>query len=251
VIDKTLNTFTVDCGGGGIKASVVAPDGELLVPRLRIATPYPLPPNDFVDVISSLRSAFAYESHRASVGIPGMIRRGVVRFTPHYVTESGPFSSTREDLVRLWSDFDAQAELSSRLRIPTRVVNDAELAGAGVVSGRGFEAVITLGTGVGLALFNDRSLLPKIELSQAFAQTDVTYDHWLGAHERKRIGTAAWRERVVTAVDTLRRVFFWDRLYLGGGNAKKLDPRAVSALGDDVTIVENVVALKGGPRLWD
>ena len=250
-MEPTGNTFTVDCGGSGIKASVVDTQGELLVPRLRLPTPYPLPPSDFVDLIATMRSELACNSHRASVGIPGMIRHGIVRFTPHYVTESGPFSSTRPDLVRAWRDFDAQSALASRLGIPTRVVNDAELAGAGVIAGSGFEAVITLGTGVGFALFNDRVLLPKIELSQAWARTDVTFDQWLGAHQRKLVGTPEWRLRVVAAIDQLRRVFFWDRLYLGGGKAKKLDPASVSALGADVTIIGNVVALKGGPRLWD
>lgn len=249
-MESTINTFTVDCGGGGIKASVVDEQGALLVPRLRIPTPYPLPPGDFVDLIANMRTALERDSHRASVGIPGMIRHGIVRFTPHYVTESGPFSSTREALVRDWRDFDAQSALASRLGIPTCVVNDAELAGAGVIAGSGFEVVMTLGTGVGFALFNDGALLPKIEISQAWARTDVTLDQWLGAHQRKLVGTPEWCHRVVAVVAQLRRVFFWDRLYLGGGNAKKIDSASAGTLGTDVTLVGNAVALRGGPALW-
>lgn len=246
-----LNTYSVDCGGGGIKVAVVAFDGRLLTPNVRLPTPYPIVPDDFVEAIASLRDTLETDSQRASIGIPGMIRSGIVRYTPHYVTESGPFSAPRDDLVAAWQDFDAQSALQARLGVPTLVVNDAELAGAGVIAGTGLEVTITLGTGMGFALFNDGSLLPKIELSQAIAQTDTTYDRWLGALERTRIGNDAWSARVVSTIATLRRVFFWDRLYLGGGNAQNLDRVTVDALGADVTIVENVMALLGGPRLWD
>jgi polyphosphate glucokinase len=52
-------------------------------------------------------------------------------------------------------------------------------------------------------------------------------------------------------VDALRPVFVWDRLYLGGGNARVLSADVVSELGDDVVIVPNTAGIVGGVRAWD
>jgi len=55
----------------------------------------------------------------------------------------------------------------------------------------------------------------------------------------------------VALVDGLRPVFWWDRLYLGGGNSRQITPSALERLGDDVVIVPNSAALVGGARAWD
>jgi polyphosphate glucokinase len=240
-----LRTLTIDCGGSGLKATVLDADARMLTGRVRVPTPYPCPPSLLVETLVALVTPLpAYD--RVSVGFPGMVRRGVVLATPHYVTVAGPFTAPRPDLLAAWAGFDMAAALGDGLGKPVRVINDAELAGLGVIESKGFEVVLTLGTGLGCALFDDGRHLPKIELSQAPFRKGQTYDEQLGNHERRRIGNARWNNRVRKALNSLWPVFWWDRLYIGGGNAEYLS----GDLGYGATIVSNAVGLLGGVRLW-
>lgn len=243
-------TLAVDCGGTGIKASVLDPAGTLHAKPVRVPTPYPLTVDRFLDTVGDLASALP-PADRATVGIPGMIRHGVVIVTPHYVTESGPRSKPVPELVDQWHGFDAQAALAARLGVPTLVLNDAEVHGAGVVTGVGLELVLTLGTGLGCALFDGGRLAPHLELSQAPVRWGQSYDTYVGDKERKRLGPAFWSRRVRRVVDALRPVFVWDRLYVGGGNARVLSPEVIAVLGDDVVIVPNTAGIVGGVRAWE
>ena len=102
------------------------------------------------------------------------------------------------------------------------MLNDAEVHGAGVISGTGIELVLTLGTGLGTALFDGGVLAPHLELSHAPVRWGTTYDAYIGQVERARLGDALWSRRVRRVVEGLRPVFVWDRLYLGGGNARQV-----------------------------
>ena len=243
-------TLAVDCGGTGLKASVLDAAGTLHARPVRVPTPYPLSTDRFLDAVSALAAGLP-PADRATVGIPGMIRHGVVIVTPHYVTEAGPRSRPVPDLVEQWTGYDARAALEARLGLPTIVLNDAEVHGAGVVTGAGLELVLTLGTGLGCALFDGGVLAPHLELSQAPVRWGLTYDTYVGDRERRRLGPAFWSRRVRRVVDALRPVFVWDRLYLGGGNARVISPEMVAALGDDVIIVPNTAGIVGGVRAWE
>ena len=242
-------TLAVDCGGGGIKASVLDSAGTMHVPPVRVPTPYPLPPERLVATVVELARTLP-DADRATVGMPGMIRHGVVIATPHYVTRSGPRSRVDPDLVAAWAGKDMEAALSAALGYPALVLNDAEVHGAGVVSGSGLELVLTLGTGLGSALYDGGTLAPHLELSHAPVRWGVTYDAYLGEHERRRLGDGAWSRRVRRAVDGLRPVVLWDRLYLGGGNSRRIRPTVLEALGDDVVVVPNSAGIVGGVRAW-
>ena len=241
-----MRTLAIDCGGSGIKGSVLDPEGTMVTERLRVPTPYPMPPALFVSTIAALARDLP-DADRATVGMPGMIRHGVVVATPHYITQSGPFSPVAPHLLRAWDHFDAQTALARALGMPTRVVNDAEVHAAAVVSGIGLEVTFTLGTGLGCAVFDQGELVPKIELSRAPVRKGVIYDEWLGDRTRRALGNARWTKRVRRAVDGLRPMFVWDRLYVGGGNARRL----TGELGPDVTIVPNEAGISGGIRLWE
>jgi len=249
VTDASLRTLAVDCGGGGIKASVLDAAGTMHVPPIRVPTPYPLPPERLVQTVVELAAQLP-TADRATVGMPGMIRHGVVVATPHYVNRAGPRTAVVPELLAAWSGRDMAAELSAALGYPVIVLNDAEVHGAGVISGSGLELVLTLGTGLGSALFDGGVLAPHLELSHAPVRLGATYDGWLGEHVRRRIGDGAWSRRVGRALDGLRPVFQWDRLYLGGGNARRIRPTALTALGDDVVVVPNSAGLVGGVRAW-
>ena len=239
-------TLAVDCGGTGIKASVLDEVGTMRAKQVRVPTPYPLSTERFLATIADLAAQLPH-ADRATVGVPGMIRHGVVVSTPHYITTKGPHSPVDPDLAQAWDHFDAQGALARGLGIPTRVVNDAEVHAAAVVSGSGLEVVFTLGTGLGCAVFDEGRLVPKIELSRAPVRKGVIYDEWIGDRARRRLGPKRWSRRVLRAVDGLRPMFLWDRLYVGGGNAQRLTVE----LGDDVTLVPNEAGISGGIRLWE
>ena len=242
-------TLAVDCGGSFFKASVLDENGTMHAQEVRIATPYPLKPQKFVETIAGLAAKLPH-AQRATIGMPGMIRHGVVIATPHYVCPRGPFTRRDPELEQAWHGFDVQSQLSEKLGIPVLVLNDAEVHGAGIITGAGLELVFTLGTGLGCALFDGGRLAPHFELSHAPARTSSTYDEWIGESERRRIGTAFWSRRIRVMVDSLRPVFLWDRLYIGGGNSRLLSNTLQERLGDDVVIVPNSAGIIGGVRAW-
>ena len=87
-------------------------------------------------------------------------------------------------------------------------------------------------------------------MSRAPVKSGVSYDTYIGEHERRRLGDALWSRRVARIIDLLRPVFVWDRVYVGGGNSRHITPSTLSRLGDDVVIVPNAAALVGGARIW-
>lgn len=243
-------TLTVDCGGGGIKATVLDENGTLQAPAVRTPTPYPLPPSRLVDVVEQLAVSLPV-ANRLTLGMPGMIRHGVVVETPHYVTRSGPRSRVLPELVTAWSGYTMRAALEESLGIPALVLNDAEVAGAGAVTGIGLEMVLTFGTGLGNAVFDGGRLAPHIEISRGMVAWGTTYDEYVGEAERLTLGDAYWSRRIRRVVDGLRPMFVWDRLYLGGGNSRHISARVLERLGDDVVVVPNSAGLVGGVRAWE
>jgi polyphosphate glucokinase len=237
-----ITTLAIDCGGGGIKGSVLDEAGTMRAHPLRVATPYPMSPDLFVQTLSELAGKLP-EPVRATVGMPGMIRHGVVVATPHYVTRSGPRSKVDPELVEAWDGFDARTALSTALRVPTLVLNDAEVHGAGAVTGAGLELVLTFGTGLGCALFDGGRLAPHLEMSQAPVRWGLSYDTYIGETERRRLGDTFWSRRVRTVVEALRPVFRWDRLYLGGGNSRRIRPEQLARMGDEVVVYPTPPAL--------
>lgn len=242
-------TLAVDCGGGGIKASVLDPSGTMVAPPRRTPTPYPLPPTLLVDTVVTLAHALP-PAHRVTMGMPGMIRHGVVIATPHYVTREGPRSRVLPELVAAWDHFDMRNAIEAALGLPTKVLNDAEVAGAGVITGTGLEMILTLGTGLGNAIFDGGRLAPHAELSQGLVRWGLTHDDYIGEHERLRLGDAHWSRRVRRIVDGMRPQYMWDRLYIGGGNSKRITEAHRRHLGEDVVLVPNDAGIIGGVRAW-
>ncbi len=238
-------TLAIDIGGTGLKASVLDAEGRLLADRVRVATTYPVTPEAMVDQLVKLVQPLP-AADRTSVGFPGVVRRGHVLTAPHFVTKSGPGSRVVKELVTRWTGFDLAGELSSRLGTPVRVANDADLQGWAVISGRGIEMVVTLGTGVGTALFAEGRLAPHLELAHHPFRKGETYNDQLGDAALKHIGVAKWRKRVVEAIGNFDRLVNYDSLYLGGGNARHMQGHVDPA----ITIVDNVAGIVGGIKLW-
>lgn len=239
-------TLAVDVGGTGIKASVLDAGDRMVADRVRVATTYPLDPARFVEVVAGLVAPLpAYD--RVSVGFPGVVRRGRVLTAPHFVTEHGPGSKILPDLVESWTGFDLARAVSARLDHPVRVANDADLQGLAVVSGEGLEMVVTLGTGVGTALFLDGLLAPHLELAHHPFRHGDTYNEQIGDAALAHVGLERWRHRVGKALANFSALVNYDRCFLGGGNARHLRGH----VSPQVEIVDNVAGILGGIRLWE
>ncbi|MHA6631041.1 ROK family protein [Pseudonocardia sichuanensis] len=243
--DTGPRTLAIDIGGSGLKAIVLSPDGEMVSDRTRRETPYPCTPPVLLAELSAL--AATQPAHdRVSVGFPGAIRSGRVREVPAF-SRRGPGLPPDAELVAQWTGFELQAALAERFGRPTRVANDADVQGCAVVSGHGMELVVTLGTGIGCAVFYDGALLPHMELSHGtFGGTSIEVA--CGDNERQKIGKDAWRARVLEALDAFEAMVLPDHLYVGGGNAKKLDPETI---GPNRTVIPNISGLLGGIALWE
>src|SRR5205823_13798620 len=120
-----------------------------------------------------------------------------------------------------------------------------DMQGSAVIRGKGLELVVTLGTGMGTALFLDGTLLPHLELAQHPCQTGKTYNHFLGDKVLARIGTRAWNRRARHALEALRTLVNYDYIYVGGGNAKKL-----TFTLPHMRRVSNRAGILGGIALW-
>ena len=241
-----VRTLAIDVGGSGLKASVLDQHGQMTTERRRVDTPYPCPPETLISTIAVLIDPLR-DTHRASVGFPGLVRRGRVIEVPS-LSRAEYAGHCDPGLARAWSEFDLGSALAELLRVPTKVVNDADMQGCAVVQGQGLEFVMTLGTGVGTALFNEGRLLPHLELSHGPFRRGETTDIALGNASRRSVGNEKWVKRVRRSIAHFHEMLWFDRLYVGGGNAKHLSAVDVGPKG---TIIPNSAGIQGGVRIWD
>ena len=224
-------TLAIDIGGSGVKIEILDAVGKTVSGRERVETPSPATPQAILAALDKLVDGLpAFD--RISAGFPGVVRDGQIRTAPHLGTDD-------------WRGFDLAAALTDRFKRPARVLNDAEVQGFGLIKGKGLEFVLTLGTGAGTAMFHDGVVAPHLELSQHPVRHDMTYDEYLGHAALERVGVEHWNRRVRRVIDLLAVVTNYDTLYLGGGNAKKVDD-----LPRNVVRGENEAGLTGGVKLW-
>jgi polyphosphate glucokinase len=239
-------TLAIDVGGTGLKASVLDAAGTLMSDRVRVKTTYPCRPEQLVDTLATLVAPLpAFD--RVSIGFPGVVRKGILLTAPDFVTRAGPGSPVSKKLLAAWTGFDLAKAMKTALGHPVRVANDADIQGLEVVSGKGVEFVMTLGTGVGTALLVDGKLSSHLELAHHPFRKGETYDEQLGNAAFQRIGAKKWRKRVQLAFENFSVVINYDRLYVSGGNAQALQGH----VDPSVNIVDNEAGILGGIKLWD
>jgi len=225
-------TLAIDIGGASIKASVLDRAGTLTAERVRCETPKPGTPAAVLAGIATLAKQLP-PFERISVGFPGVVKGGRVITAPNLGTEH-------------WSEYRLIEALANRFGVAARVLNDAAVQGLGVVQGHGLECAITLGTGIGCALFRFRRLLLHLELGQ-HPRAAMTYDQYIGQAAREALGELAWNERVRECIPTILTLTTCDVLYVGGGNARNI----AFELPAHVKIVSNTAGVTGGVRLWE
>jgi len=229
---KGPRTLAIDIGGTGLKASVLDAAGAMVCERVRVETPAGLSGATLVEAVAALTAPLpAYD--RISVGFPGVVTNGVIVTAPNLGT----------DRLR---GFDLAIALSARLGKPARILNDADMQGYAAISGKGIEMVITLGTGFGTALFGNGHLAPHLELAHHCFRKCETYEEQLGEKARKDVGNEKWRRRVFLAIESLRALVNFDRLYIGGGNAKRLE----APFPAGCSVIDNTAGILGGIKLW-
>lgn len=235
--DKTAGSgaagiLAVDVGGTGLKCAVIDDHGTMISERERVDTPHPCHPEALLDAYAGMAAKHpAFD--RISIGFPGVVRNGKVLTAPNLGTE-------------LWAGFALADAMAARLGAPARLINDAEMQGYGIVSGKGLEMVLTLGTGAGTALFRDGDLMPHMELAHHPAHDNLTYDEYLGVAAYEAHGKHHWNHHVGRVIELLYVLLHYDHLYLGGGNAKHVEIE----LPANVSLASNDAGLTGGAALW-
>ncbi len=225
-------TLAFDIGGSGLKVTVLDENGEMLTERVRVDTPHPCPPGLLLDKLREMLAKLP-SFDRVSVGFPGVVRHGKTLSCVNLGSDE-------------WNGFDLQTAIATLTARPALVINDADMQGLGAIKGNGVELVITLGTGVGSALFEDGRLAPHIELAHIPFRKGETYEEQLGNRAFKKVGKREWNKRLEKAIEYFRILTNFDKLYLGGGNAENVTLK----FGPDVEIVCNTMGMLGGIWLW-
>lgn len=204
----------IDIGGSGIKgAPVNLETGEILAERFRLPTPEKARPGDVADTLAAVVKHFAWTSP-VGVGFPAVIRHGIAH--------------TAANVHKSWIDTNAEALFTEKAGVPTYVLNDADAAGLAEMKfgigrdrSRGVVIMITLGTGLGTAIFTDGKLVPNTELGHLVIRgKDAERRASDAARQKKDLSWEEWAERLNEYLSYLENLFWPDLFILGGGISK-------------------------------
>jgi polyphosphate glucokinase len=206
----------VDVGGTGIKGAPVDLDaGALAAERIRIPTPQPATPAAVAEVVKEIVTKLDAPG-TVGLTLPAVVLDGVVQ--------------TAANIDHAWIGTDAAALFREATGRPVGVVNDADAAGIAEVrfgAGRGRSGVVlllTLGTGIGSALFVDGTLVPNTELghlplrhgdAEDFAAESVREDDDLSWRE--------WGHRLTVYIELVEKLLWPKLIIIGGGVSRKSD----------------------------
>ncbi|MET4080147.1 polyphosphate glucokinase [Pedobacter sp. UYP30] len=227
------NILSIDIGGSSIKAVLLSEAGEMLSDYIKSKTPSEAKPDEVLEIIFDLIEPIEKTYNRVSIGFPGYVKNGVVKTAPNLAKEK-------------WTDVPFGQMVANKLKKSVRLVNDADQQGLGVIAGKGFEIVFTVGTGFGTALLFDGELLPHLELAHFPRNKRKDYDDYIGDVAFNKKGKERWNRRLQKIIKIYKTVFNYDALYIGGGNSKEITFK----LEDNIKLVSNRDGIKGGAKLW-
>lgn len=206
----------IDIGGSGIKGAMVDVDtGNLCSERIRMKTPRPATPEAFRQTILTIATSFKYEGP-VGVAFPAVIQRGIVH--------------TAVNIDQSWVGQNAAFMFSKYLNAPVSVLNDADAAGlAEMRFGRGSDVpgtviMVTIGTGLGTALFYDGQLVPNTEFGQMYIKEKLA-ESWVSDKIRKSkdLSWKKWAKRLDKYLQYLEDLIYPELFIIGGGASKKMD----------------------------
>jgi polyphosphate glucokinase len=210
------NVLGVDIGGSGIKGAPVNTDtGELLAERLRIPTPEGAKPEPMAQTVAEVAKHFEWTGP-IGVGFPSVVRGGRVY--------------TAANIHKSWIGTDIDSLLTSVTGCPTRAINDADAAGlAEMKFGAGKDRhgtviLITIGTGIGTAIFTGGKLLPNTEFGHLLIRgKDAERRASDAARQEKEMSWEKWAGRLNEYLLEMERLFWPDLIILGGGISKEYE----------------------------
>ena len=206
----------IDIGGSGVKgAPVDVANGTLLAERFRIETPQPATPDAVAAAVAEVTAHFDWH---APVGatMPGVVKSGTLL--------------TAANIDMSWVGTNAAQVFTRASGCPVTVLNDADAAGIaemrfGAGKGRsGVVVMVTLGTGIGCAVFNNGVLLPNTELGHIEIHgKDAETRASARVREEKDLSFKMWGKRVDEYLDRIDALLWPDLIIIGGGVSKKAD----------------------------
>jgi polyphosphate glucokinase len=209
-----MEVFGLDIGGSGIKGTPVETEsGELLGDRIRAPTPEAATPDEVVAAAVEVVSRSGWEGP-VGCGFPGVVKEGVIHTAANVADE--------------FIGFDLQTRLQKELGTPVRIVNDADAAGLAEVrwgAGRGVEGTVlmlTIGTGIGTALFIEGKLVPNTELGHVEIHGREA-ELWAADRIRKveDLSWKKWARRIEEYFQKVEALLWPDLIVVGGGVSKK------------------------------
>ncbi|MBN2010678.1 ROK family protein [candidate division KSB1 bacterium] len=210
-----MEALGIDVGGSGIKGAIINIDaGELMGERYRIPTPDPSTPNAVAETIKQIVHHFNW-SGKMGVGFPAAIQHGEVR--------------TAANIDPSWIGVDAVTLLTKKTGCQTRVLNDADAAAiaemefGGGRDNKGVVFIITIGTGIGTAVFTNGRLLPNTELGHIFLKNGREAEPYASdaVRKSKNLSWKKWAKRFNKYLNEIERLFWPDLIIIGGGASKK------------------------------
>jgi polyphosphate glucokinase len=204
----------IDIGGSGIKgAPVDTVSGQFMAERLRIATPIPSAPDAVAEVVGEIARHFAWKGPIGCT-FPAVVKQGIVY--------------TAANVDRSWIGTDGNRLLQRATHCPVMLLNDADAAGMAEMqfgAGRGHNGVVfilTLGTGIGSAVFVNGALMPNTELGHIIVRgKDAEHRASDRVRREKELTWEKWGLRVTELLTYLEALFSPDLFIIGGGVSAK------------------------------
>ncbi|MDX2853126.1 polyphosphate--glucose phosphotransferase [Actinacidiphila glaucinigra] len=211
-----MSVFGVDIGGSGIKgAPVDLGRGELAEERFKVLTPHPATPDAVAECVKQVVDHFGWTGPVGAT-FPGVVTHGMTR--------------TAANVDKGWIDMDAAGLLSQKVGCAVTLLNDADAAGMAEMeygAGRGRKGtviVLTLGTGIGSAVFVDGNLLPNTELGHLELHGhDAEKKASTKAKDDEGLTWEHWAKRLDKYLAHVEMLFSPELFILGGGVSRKAD----------------------------
>lgn len=213
--EEAVQSLGIDVGGSGIKGAIVETEtGELISERIRIATPEGARPGDMTEAVKSIVQTLSWQGH-IGMGFPSVVMHGVIL--------------TAANIDSSWIGVNAEQMLFDSTGLQFHILNDADAAGIaemrfgiGRERSRGVVLFLTIGTGIGSAIFVDGTLVPNTELGHLEVRgKDAEHRASDAVRQSKKLDWESWAERLQEVLTTYDKLLWPDLIIIGGGVSKE------------------------------